>query len=95
VLPRLTDGAYDLVLCDAVKAEYPDYLHEAVRLLRPGGVVAFDNALLGGRVDDPSYDDPDTRGVREVTRLLRDSDDLVSALLPVGDGLLVAAKPHG
>src|SRR5256885_10946923 len=36
VLPRLTDGAYDLVFCDAVKQEYPDYLAEAMRLLRPG-----------------------------------------------------------
>ena len=35
VLPRLTDGAYDLVFCDAVKREYPDYLTAALRLLRP------------------------------------------------------------
>ena len=60
VLPRLTDGGYDLVFCDAVKAEYPDYLAEALRLLRPGGVVTFDNALWHDRVADPGYDDPDT-----------------------------------
>ena len=58
VLPRLTDGAYDLVFCDADKQEYPDYLIAALRLLRPGGVVAFDNALAGGRVADPSRNDP-------------------------------------
>lgn len=91
VLPRLTDGGYDLVFCDAAKSEYPDYLAEALRLLRPGGVVAFDNALWGGRAADPSYDDPDTRGVREVARLVREDEMLAPALLPVGDGLLVAA----
>ena len=53
VLPRLADGAYDLVFCDGDKQEYPDYLIAALRLLRPGGVVAFDNALWGGRVADP------------------------------------------
>ena len=45
VLPRLSDGAYDLVLCDGDKREYGAYLEQALRLLRPGGVVAFDNAL--------------------------------------------------
>ena len=91
VLPRLTDGVYDLVFCDAVKSEYPDYLAEALRLLRPGGVVAFDNALWHDRAANPAYDDPDTRGVREVARLVRDEESLVPSLLPVGDGLLVAA----
>lgn len=95
VLPRLTDGAYDLVFCDAVKSEYPDYLAEALRLLRPGGVVAFDNATWHDRAADPSYDDPDTRGVRDVARLVRDDDSLAPSLLPVGDGLLVAALRHG
>jgi predicted O-methyltransferase YrrM len=90
VLPRLTDGAYDLVFCDAVKSEYPDYLAEALRLLRPGGVVAFDNALWHDRVADMSHDDADTRGIRDVARLVRDDDRLTPILLPVGDGLLVA-----
>jgi len=45
VLPRLSDGAYDMVFCDADPASYPDYLTAALRLLRPGGVVVFNNAL--------------------------------------------------
>ena len=36
VLPRLTDGAYDLVFVDGAKTEYPQYVAEALRLLRPG-----------------------------------------------------------
>src|SRR5919112_3108069 len=90
VLPRLTDGHYDLVFCDGDKAEYAAYLKEALRLLRPGGVVAFDNALWHDRVADPSQRDEDTIAVRELGRSLLEDDRFVPALLPVGDGLLVA-----
>ncbi|WP_225978199.1 O-methyltransferase [Gandjariella thermophila] len=92
VLPRLTDGGYDLVFVDALKTEYPRYAEHGVRLLRPGGVIAFDNALWSGRVVDQSVRDPDTAALREVTHLVREDDRLAPALLPVGDGLLVAAR---
>jgi predicted O-methyltransferase YrrM len=92
VLPRLTDGHYDIVFCDADKQEYPDYLAEAMRLLRPGGVVAFDNALWHDRVADPSQRDPDTVAIRELGRTIAEDERLVPVLLPVGDGLLLAKK---
>lgn len=92
VLPRLADASYDVVFCDAVKTEYPSYLGEAVRLLRPGGVVAFDNALWHGRVPDASERDPDTTAIRELGRAVREDERLVPCLLPVGDGLLAAVK---
>lgn len=92
VLTRLTDGHYDLVFCDADKREYGAYLTEAKRLLRPGGVVAFDNALWHDRVADPAQRDPDTIAIREVARVIKEDDDMVSALLPVGDGLLIAVR---
>ena len=92
VLPRLTDGGYDLVFCDADKQEYPDYLTAALRLLRVGGVVAFDNALWGGSVADPGRTDPETSAIREVAELVRQDERLVPLLLPVGDGLLAAVK---
>lgn len=92
VLPRLTDGAYDLVFCDADKRDYPGYLAAAMRLLRPGGVVAFDNALWGGQVADPAQTDPETAAIREVGNRVREDENLVPVLLPVGDGLLVAVK---
>src|SRR5436309_14996564 len=90
VLPRLTDGAYDLVFCDGAKSEYADYLTEAMRLLRPGGIVAFDNALWHGRVPDASARDAETVAVRELLRTVRDDDRLVPVLLAAGDGLLAA-----
>lgn len=90
VLPRLADGSYDVVFCDAVPTEYPDYLTEALRLLRPGGLVAFASALGNGRVADPSARDPQTVTLRAVSRTIRDHERLTAALLPVGDGLLTA-----
>lgn len=92
VLPRLTDGGYDLVFCDADKHEYPAYLTAALRLLRPGGVVAFDNALWGGRVADRGQTDPETAAIREAAELVQQDERLVPLLLPIGDGLLAAVK---
>ncbi|WP_373994730.1 O-methyltransferase [Nocardioides sp. LS1] len=92
VLPRLTDGHYDLVFCDGDKAEYSAYLKEALRLLRPGGVVAFDNALWHDKVADPAQRDEDTVSIRELGNEIAEHPSLVAALLPVGDGLLVAKK---
>jgi predicted O-methyltransferase YrrM len=92
VLPRLTDGHYDLVFCDGDKLEYPQYLEQAVRLLRSGGVVAFDNSLWHDKVADPSVKDPETLAIRETLSTVRDSDSLLALLLPVGDGLLLAQK---
>jgi len=84
VLPRLSDGAYDMVFCDADARDYPDYLTAALRLLRPGGVVAFNNALAAA--------DPADASAPDVARLVRDDDRLVPVLLPLGDGLLAAVK---
>ncbi|HEV2781903.1 MAG TPA: O-methyltransferase [Actinophytocola sp.] len=92
VLPRLTDEAYDLLFADAARPEYPGYHQQGVRLLRPGGVIVFDNVLVSGQVANPARRDAETMALREVTRAVRDDDRLVPVLLPLGDGMLVAAK---
>lgn len=92
VLPRLTDGAYDLVFCAAGKPEYDEYLDQALRLLRPGGAVAFEGALGRDRVADPAQRDETTTAIRELGKRVRDDERLLPTLLPVGDGLLVAVK---
>lgn len=88
VLPRLTDGGYDLVFCDAALREYPDYLPECLRLLRVGGVLAFDHALHEG----PVPGDHETVAVRELVRLIREDEQLTPALLPTAHGLVTAVK---
>ncbi len=90
VLPRMTDRAYDLVVLDADKTEYSAYLEQALRLLRPGGVIAVDNALWHDRVADPAQRDEVTTTIREMGKTIRSDERLVAAMLPCGDGLLVA-----
>jgi predicted O-methyltransferase YrrM len=102
VLPRLSDGAYDMVFCDADARDYPDYLTAALRLLRPGGVVAFNNILLAGPAgnagsddpddSDPDGGDPDGEAAFGLASRVRADDRLVPVLLPLGDGLLAAVK---
>src|SRR5208283_2200135 len=103
VLPRLSDGTYDMVFCDADARDYLDYLTAALRLLRPGGVVAFNNALLAGPPGDgEGYDgeagdsSPDLAGLDiaslDLASQVRVNDRLVPVLWPLGDGLLAAIK---
>lgn len=90
VMPRLTDAGYDLVFLDGDKVEYGEYLEQAMRLVRPGGLIAFDNALWHDRVADPSQRDPETTAIREVVQRVSTDDRLRSTLVPLGDGLLIA-----
>jgi predicted O-methyltransferase YrrM len=90
VLPRLADRVYDIVFIDADKSEYTAYFEQVLRLLRPGGLVIVDNALWGGKVADPAQRDPETVALRTLGQSVADDEDLVSTLVPVGDGLLVA-----
>ncbi|MDQ4032185.1 MAG: O-methyltransferase [Actinomycetota bacterium] len=92
VLPRLTDRGYDLVFVDAAKSEYPRYLEIGARLLRTGGVIAFDNALWRGKVADPAFRDPSSLALREVGAMVRNDETLVPLMLPLGDGLLLALR---
>lgn len=89
VLPRLADGAYDLLFIDAVIAEYPKYLEAAIRLLRPGGVVALCGRLAEDEVDD-YHAAPESTAMLEVLRMCREDERLVP--LPVGAGLIIAAR---
>jgi predicted O-methyltransferase YrrM len=92
VLPRLTEEAYDLLFVDGAKSEYPGYHEHGVRLLRPGGVIAFGGVLWSGHVTNPTRRDAETVALRDVARNVRDDDRLVPVLLSLGDGLLLAAK---
>ena len=90
VMPRLTDAGYDLVFLDGDKVEYGEYLDQAIRLVRPGGVIVFDNALWHDRVADPSQRDPETTAIRELLQRVANDENLRAVLMPLGDGLLAA-----
>ena len=95
VLPRLVDGGYDLIFCDGDRREYPEYLREALRLLRPGGVVCFEGVFADGATVDSAARSTEVRRLRELLRTVRENTALLCSLLPVGDGLLCAVKPGG
>lgn len=92
VMSNMADAAYDLVFLDADRESLEAQLHEASRLLRPGGVVAIAHALWRDRVPDPAMRDDATSIYRDVLRFFSSQDDFVSVLSPVGDGLLMASK---
>ena len=92
VLPRLTDAAYDMVVIDGDKVEYPEYVSHGIRLLRSGGVLVLDNMLWHDKVADPAARDEQTSTLRDLGKALRDDERLIPALLPVGDGVLAAVK---
>ncbi len=91
VLPRLADAAYDLVVVDGDPLEATSHVEQAVRLLRPGGLLVVPHAMADDRVPDPARRDEVTTAMRELGKQVRDDERLVPAMLPVGDGLLVAA----
>jgi predicted O-methyltransferase YrrM len=92
VLPRLADGVYDLVFVDADPTEFGACADAALRLLRPGGVLAVNGAMAGGRITDPSARDVDTLTIREMMRAVRDAEEWIAAVIPSGAGLLTAVK---
>ena len=92
VMSNMADAAYDLVFLDADKETLEQQLHEAVRLLRPGGVVAIAHALWRDRVPDPAMRDDATVTYRDALRFFTQNDNFVTALTAVGDGLLMASK---
>jgi predicted O-methyltransferase YrrM len=85
-------GTFDFAFIDADKENAEAYYEHAFGLLRSGGLFAFDNALWGGSVADPSDQRDSTRAVRALTALVCSDPRVSATLIPVGDGLLVARK---
>ena len=93
VMPRLTDGGYDLVVCDGSPTEAGACLEQAARLLRPGGVVALVDALGSGfRVTDPAAREPEVVSLRAALKSIAEDERWTATVLPVGSGLLVASR---
>jgi predicted O-methyltransferase YrrM len=92
VLPRLSPGAYDMVVCAGPPREYAEHLPGLLDLVRAGGMLTCHGLLEGGRIADRTARDPQTVAWRDVARTIRDDETLLSAVLPIGSGLLVATK---
>ncbi len=91
---RLAAGeaqSYDFGFIDADKTNYDPYYERCLNLLRPGGLIAFDNMLWGGAVALPAKD-ADTAALQALTVKLHTDQRVDLALLTVGDGLALARK---
>lgn len=86
------EGRFDMAFIDADKTNYTRYFDRCLTLVRPGGLILFDNTLWDGRVADPDDQEEDTRAIRALNdRLLADRRVTLS-LVPIGDGLTLARK---
>lgn len=92
VLPSLDGEEFDFVFLDGDRVPLPTYLDWALRLVRPGGMIAAYNALLGGRVVTAglNVEDEELRAVREFNLRIANDPRLTSILVPAYDGLVVA-----
>jgi caffeoyl-CoA O-methyltransferase len=81
---------FDFFFIDADKENYPHYLEQAIRLARPGALIAADNTLLRGRTLDPAKQGPSVLAMREFNRRIAQDPRLTGAHLPAYDGLALA-----
>lgn len=87
-------GPFDLAFIDALKPEYRAYLEAIATRLSPGALVLADNVLWSGRVSGSrpvAANDANTEALRAFDRSVLADPRFTSTILPVGDGLLVAA----
>lgn len=83
---------YDFAFIDADKTNYDGYYERCLKLLRPGGLIAFDNTLWSGRVAQAAEAGSDTAALQALNDKLVADDRVDVALLPVGDGLTLARR---
>ncbi len=84
-------GDFDFIFCDIDKHEYPAAFAAAFPRVRPGGYLAFDNALWSGRMIEGDESEA-TRGVAELNRLAFSRPDCHASILPIRDGVLLCRK---
>ena len=84
--------SFDFAFIDADKPNYDAYYERALRLVRPGGVIAIDNVLWSGAVIDPEDDTPDTRAIRALNDKIAGDERVDAVLVPIGDGLTLARR---
>ena len=85
-------GPFDIVFCDIDKRDYPRVYPLLKTRLRPGGLFICDNMLWSGRVADADRQDDDTRGIRELTRLLYADGDFHTSIVPLRDGVSIGLR---
>jgi caffeoyl-CoA O-methyltransferase len=83
---------FDLIFCDIDKEDYPRALRVALTKLRIGGLFVADNVLWSGKVAGKDPAEASTKAIQEFNRLLYNSPELFTTVLPIRDGVAVAVK---
>ncbi len=88
------DGPFDLAFIDALKHEYGRYLDALLPRLAPGALIVADNVLWSGKTSGsrPSRPGDDTAELRAFCERVLADPAFAATILPIGDGLLVAAR---
>ena len=96
ILKELT-GTFDMVFMDAAKGQYINWLPDVLRLMKEGSVLVSDNVLQEGDIIESHF--IVTRRNRTIYKRMREylyelthSDELVTSVLPIGDGITVSVK---
>jgi predicted O-methyltransferase YrrM len=91
----LKDGgadSFDFAFIDADKTGYDAYYEACLRLVRRGGLIAFDNVLWSGKVADPDNHEADTEALRKLNLKIRDDARVDACLVTIGDGVMLARR---
>ena len=96
ILPQL-EGQFDMIFMDAAKGQYINFMPQVLRLLKTGGVLVSDNVLQDGDIIESHYiverrNRTIYKRMREYLYELTHSDELVTAVMPIGDGITVSTK---
>ncbi len=91
IIPTL-DYEFDLVYLDADKTEYIDYFKLALKKLKPGGFILADNVLWGGKAMEYNSTDPQTAGIIEFNKMIRENNTIDKVIIPIRDGLMLIRR---
>ena len=94
---KTLEGFYDFIFMDAAKGQYIHFFPEILRLLDKGGLLVSDNVLQGGDIIESHFaverrNRTIYKRMREYLSVLKNSEELETAILPLGDGVALSVK---
>ena len=99
ILPRLCEEGrtFDLIFLDAAKGQYINWLPDIKRLMKKGALLFTDNVLLELTVMESRYtverrDRTTHKRMREFLHAIKHDEELISSVLPVGDGVSLSVR---